>query len=161
MNPAAWTGRQSRLLLHSLLIPATLIRARSSRPPPIIASCQIGIRMRSPSTPDSVLRRAPVTVATGSAGRNGRFSLAEAGGHQVMGPSCFPKTEPLAEFRFRRMPACDAIERRSPNCKHAGILVQLVSGDREAAVAPIARQLGIPFRSPVLPAGKITHIKRA
>ena len=63
----------------------------------------------------------------------------------------------LAEFRFEdslRANASTAVT----ELKHAGIPVQLVSGDREAAVAPIARQLGIPYFAAVLPAGKIAHI---
>jgi Cu2+-exporting ATPase len=63
----------------------------------------------------------------------------------------------LAEFRFEdflRANASTAVT----ELKNAGILVQVVSGDREAAVAPIARQLGVPSFAAVLPAGKIAHI---
>ncbi len=35
----------------------------------------------------------------------------------------------------------------------------MVSGDREAAVTLIARQLGIPYFAAVLPAGKVAHIR--
>jgi P-type Cu2+ transporter len=63
----------------------------------------------------------------------------------------------LAEFRFEdslRANASTAVT----ELKNVGIPVQAVSGDREAAVAPIARQLGIPYFAAVLPAGKIVHI---
>ena len=63
----------------------------------------------------------------------------------------------LAEFRFEdflRANASTAVA----ELKNAGILVQVVSGDREAAVALIARQLGIPCFAAVLPAGKVAHI---
>ncbi|MBR1148784.1 cation-translocating P-type ATPase [Bradyrhizobium sp. AUGA SZCCT0431] len=63
----------------------------------------------------------------------------------------------LAEFRFEdflRANASTAVT----ELENAGILVQVVSGDREAAVAPIARQLNVPCFAAVLPAGKIAHI---
>jgi Cu2+-exporting ATPase len=64
---------------------------------------------------------------------------------------------PLAEFRFEDFLRADALNAVT-ELKHAGILVQVVSGDREAAVAPVARQLGVPYFAAVLPAGKIGHI---
>jgi Cu2+-exporting ATPase len=63
----------------------------------------------------------------------------------------------LAEFRFEDFPRADA-SKAVTELKHAGILVQAASGDREAAVALIARQLGIPYFAAVLPAGKMAHI---
>jgi Cu2+-exporting ATPase len=64
----------------------------------------------------------------------------------------------LAEFRFEESLRANA-STAVTELKNAGIPVQLVSGDREAAVAPIARQLGISWFAAILPAGKITHIK--
>jgi P-type Cu2+ transporter len=63
----------------------------------------------------------------------------------------------LAEFRFEDFLRADA-SKAVTELKHAGILVQVVSGDHEAAVALIARPLGIPYFAAVLPAGKIVHI---
>jgi P-type Cu2+ transporter len=63
----------------------------------------------------------------------------------------------LAEFRFEDFLRADA-SKAVTELKHAGILVQAVSGDREAAVTLIARQLGIPYLAAVLPAGKMAHI---
>jgi Cu2+-exporting ATPase len=63
----------------------------------------------------------------------------------------------LADFRFEAFLRADASKAVS-ELKHAGIPVQVVSGDREDAVAVIARQLGIPYFAAVLPAGKIAHI---
>jgi Cu2+-exporting ATPase len=63
----------------------------------------------------------------------------------------------LAEFRFEDFLRPDA-SKAVTELKHAGILVQVVSGDHEAAVALIARQLGIPYFAAVPPAGKIAHI---
>jgi Cu2+-exporting ATPase len=63
----------------------------------------------------------------------------------------------LADFRFEDFLRADASKAVS-ELKHAGIPVQVVSGDREDAVAVIARQLGIPYFAAVLPAGKIAHI---
>jgi Cu2+-exporting ATPase len=63
----------------------------------------------------------------------------------------------LAEFRFEDFLRADA-SKAVTELKHAGILVQAASGDREAAVALIARQLGIPYFAAVLPAGKMAHI---
>ncbi|MBR1232477.1 cation-translocating P-type ATPase [Bradyrhizobium sp. AUGA SZCCT0182] len=63
----------------------------------------------------------------------------------------------LAEFRFEDFLRADA-STAVTELKHAGILVQVVSGDREAAVAPMARQLDVPCFASVMPAGKIAHI---
>ncbi len=63
----------------------------------------------------------------------------------------------LAEFRFEDLLRANA-STTVTELTNAGILVQMVSGDREAAVALIARQLGIPYFAAVLPTGKIAHI---
>jgi Cu2+-exporting ATPase len=63
----------------------------------------------------------------------------------------------LAEFCFEDFLRADALKAVTELSK-AGLLVQVVSGDREAAVAPIARQLGAPYFAAVMPAGKIAHI---
>jgi len=63
----------------------------------------------------------------------------------------------LAVFRFEDFLRADA-SNAVTNLKRAGIQVQVVSGDRVAAVAPVARQLGVPYFAAVLPAGKIAHI---
>jgi Cu2+-exporting ATPase len=64
----------------------------------------------------------------------------------------------LAEFRFEDFLRADAATAVA-ELKNAGIPVQVVSGDREAAVTLIARQLGIPYFAAVLPAGKVAHIR--
>ena len=63
----------------------------------------------------------------------------------------------LAEFRFEDFLRSDA-SKAVTELKHTGMLVQVVSGDRETAVALVARQLGMPYLAAVLPAGKIAHI---
>jgi Cu2+-exporting ATPase len=63
----------------------------------------------------------------------------------------------LAGFRFEEFLRADA-SKAIRELQQAGIPVEMVSGDREAAVASIARQLGIPGYAAVLPAGKIAHI---
>ena len=64
----------------------------------------------------------------------------------------------LAEFRFEDFLREDASAAVN-ELRDAGIRVEVVSGDREAAVALIARQLGITYLAAVLPAGKIAHIQ--
>jgi Cu2+-exporting ATPase len=63
----------------------------------------------------------------------------------------------LAEFRFEESLRANA-STTVTELKNGGFPVQVVSGDREAAVALIARQLGIPYFATVLPAGKVAHI---
>jgi Cu2+-exporting ATPase len=63
----------------------------------------------------------------------------------------------LAEFRFEDFPRADT-STVVAQLKQAGMLVQVVSGDRDAVVRPIAQRLDVPYFAAVLPAGKIEHI---
>ena len=63
----------------------------------------------------------------------------------------------LAEFRFEECLRADA-STAVAELKGAGLLVQVVSGDREAAVGLIAEQFGLPHFAAVLPGGKTAHI---
>ena len=63
----------------------------------------------------------------------------------------------LAEFCFEDFPRADT-STVVAQLKQAGMLVQVVSGDRDAAVRPIAQRLDAPYFAAVLPAGKIEHI---
>ena len=63
----------------------------------------------------------------------------------------------LAEFRFEDFPRADT-STVVAQLKQAGMLVRVVSGDRDAAVRPIAQRLDVPYFAAVLPAGKIEHI---
>jgi len=63
----------------------------------------------------------------------------------------------LAGFRFEDRLRTDAATAVA-ELKRVGLPVQVVSGDRETAVRPIAGQLDIPYLAAVLPGGKSAHI---
>jgi Cu2+-exporting ATPase len=63
----------------------------------------------------------------------------------------------LADFRFEdrlRVDAATAVV----ELKAFGLPIEIVSGDREAAVGSIAAELGVPHFAAVLPGGKTAHI---
>jgi len=67
--------------------------------------------------------------------------------------------KPVVRFGFEDEPRADAAAVVSAFAG-AGIAPEIVSGDREAAVAALARRLGnIAFRSGWLPAGKATYVE--
>jgi Cu2+-exporting ATPase len=63
----------------------------------------------------------------------------------------------LADFRFEDRLRLDAATAVS-ELKDGGLRVEIVSGDRETAVRPIAEDLGVPCFAAVLPGGKTAHI---
>ena len=63
----------------------------------------------------------------------------------------------LADFRFEDRLRADAATAVA-ELKHGGLALEIVSGDRETAVRPIAAELGIPFSAAVLPGEKTAHI---
>ena len=63
----------------------------------------------------------------------------------------------LADFRFEDCLRADAATAVA-ELKDAGFLVQMVSGDRETAVATDRPELGVPYFAAVLPGGKTAHI---
>ena len=68
-----------------------------------------------------------------------------------MSPSCLQENgSRLADFRFEdrlRVDAATAVA----ELKDGGLRVEIVSGDRETAVRPIAAELGVPYFAAVLP----------
>jgi Cu2+-exporting ATPase len=63
----------------------------------------------------------------------------------------------LADFRFEDRLRADAAMAVA-ELKHRGLGVEIVSGDREIAVRPIAAELGVPYLAAVLPGEKTAHI---
>jgi Cu2+-exporting ATPase len=63
----------------------------------------------------------------------------------------------LADFRFEDSLREDAAKAIA-ELKAFGLRVEIVSGDREAAVGSIAAELGLPHLAAVLPGGKAAHI---
>ena len=63
----------------------------------------------------------------------------------------------LADFRFEDCLRADT-SAAVAELKDAGLLVQVVSGDRETAVRLIAEQIDVPHFAAVLPGGKTAHI---
>ncbi len=63
----------------------------------------------------------------------------------------------LADFRFEDRLRADAATAVA-ELKDGGLRVEIVSGDRESAVRPIAAELGIPYLAAVLPRDKTAHI---
>ena len=108
--------------------------------------------MRSPSIPDTDLRRARER----SVYRLGRpeWALADAADVRPMsGDESVVLSKDgsrLADFRFEDRLRADAATAVA-ELKDAGFQVQVVSGDREIAVRPIAAELGVPCLAAVLP----------
>jgi len=63
----------------------------------------------------------------------------------------------LADFRFEDRLRADAATVVT-ELKDVGFRVEVVSGDCDTAVRPIAAELGVPYFSAVLPGGKTAHI---
>jgi Cu2+-exporting ATPase len=63
----------------------------------------------------------------------------------------------LADFRFEDRLRADAAMAVA-ELKHRCLGVEIVSGDRETAVRPIAAELGVPYLAAVLPGEKNAHI---
>jgi Cu2+-exporting ATPase len=63
----------------------------------------------------------------------------------------------LADFRFEDRLRVDAVAAVA-ELKSFGLRVEIVSGDREAAVGLIAAELGLPYFAAVLPGAKAAHI---
>jgi Cu2+-exporting ATPase len=63
----------------------------------------------------------------------------------------------LSEFRFEDRLRADAAAAVA-ELKNMGFQVQVISGDREIAVQPIAAELGLPYLASVLPGDKTVHI---
>jgi len=115
--------------------------------------------MKFPSIPDTDLRRRSGAVVY----RLGRAEWAQADlvnvGRMSGGESVVLSKDGsrLADFRFEDCLRADT-STAVAELKDAGLLVQVVSGDRETAVGLIAEQLDVPHFAAVLPGGKTTHI---
>jgi Cu2+-exporting ATPase len=63
----------------------------------------------------------------------------------------------LADFRFEDRLRADA-GTAVAELRDGGLRVEIVSGDRESAVRPVAAELGVPYFAAVLPGDKTAHI---
>ena len=113
----------------------------------------------SPSIRDADLRRTRERLPTGSAGRIGRLptqpTVSEC---RAMNPSCWQGMAAVwRTFALRTGLRADAAAAVA-ELKDVGLPVEIVSGDRETSVGPIAAELGVPYFAAVLPGGKAAHI---
>ena len=105
------------------------------------------------------LRRVRARQFTDWAGRNGRSPMipkqARCRGNEFV--VLAKDGSRLSDFRFEDRLRADAATAVA-KLKDMGFQVQVISGDREIAVRPIAAELDVPWLAAALPGDKTTHI---